>query len=83
MADPQADEREAIAAAVQAAAPQNRPEALLVGWVVVAEWVDGNGARWLSRWSSETVTAWQMDGMLHHALYDPGWDSEGPDERAR
>ena len=53
-------------------------EAVLIGWVVVAEWMDGDGARWLSRMGSpadpsRSLPAWQSTGYLHYALTED-WD---------
>jgi len=43
---------------------------LLAGWVLVAEWMDREGDRWLSRISHPGCTKWQREGYLHDALFD-------------
>jgi hypothetical protein len=49
--------------------------AVLVGWVVVSEWVAPDGSRWLSRCSGNgsgsgrDLPAWQEQGYLHYALH--------------
>lgn len=72
-------ERALISAAIQNAAPERRPEALLTGWVVVAEWMDANGDKWLTRYSDESVTAWLAEGMLSWASGED-WEPDGPDD---
>ena len=53
--------------------------AVLVGWVVVAEWVAPDGTRTLTRMSGTpggTVPPeWQTRGYLHEALFGK-WNSE-------
>jgi hypothetical protein len=66
--------REAIHAAIQ----QNASlagEAILTGWVLVAEWVDHSGERWLSKAHAASTTNWAAGGMHHEALYG-SWPSE-------
>ncbi len=52
----------------------DRP-AILTGWVVVAEWMDDGGKRWLSRGWSSSKAKWDADGMMHEALYG-SWDQD-------
>jgi hypothetical protein len=47
--------------------------AVLTGWVVVAEWMDEDGTRWLSRGWSASKAKWEADGMIHEVLYGK-WD---------
>lgn len=51
--------------------------AMLLGWVVVAEWMAPDGDRWLSRLSGtpqdRDAAEWQIQGYLTNAL-EPGWD---------
>lgn len=46
--------------------------AVLVGYVMIAEWVDPSGERWLSQrtWSpSGPPPMWTVKGWLHEQLY--------------
>lgn len=60
--------RDAIHEAIQRHAPKGR-EAILTGWVMVTEWVDRDGERWLSRARAAATTSWAANGMHHEALY--------------
>lgn len=63
--------------------------AVLVGWIAVCEWMDGDGVRWLSDLESSDggdsgLTQWQRQGYLFNALHnedgfenDPKEDEEG------
>lgn len=44
-------------------------DGVLTNWVVIAECATPDGSRWISRLTSEDATTWQIEGMLHHALY--------------
>lgn len=56
--------------AVQAAAPAlGGGRCVLTGWVLVAEWMDERGKRWLSQTRAPGTTPWGAGGMLHHGLY--------------
>jgi hypothetical protein len=68
--------REAIHAAIQEHAPRGE-DAVLTGWALVAEWMDHDGERWLSRAHSATIPAWTAKGMHHEVLYGD-WP-ENPD----
>lgn len=50
---------------------------VLLGFVTVAEWVDDQGARWLSRYEGNAdghpIPSWQREGYLHNAL-NADWD---------
>lgn len=50
---------------------------ILVGWVVLAEWVGANGIRSLVRMSGTpggaSPPSWQTRGYLHEALFG-SWD---------
>lgn len=61
------DQRDAIHDALQANATV--PDAILTGWVVVTEWMDHNGARWLSKGHAASKASWEARGMIHEALY--------------
>lgn len=49
--------------------------AVLMGWVVIAEWMAPTGERWLSKVagnaSGEGCPEWQTQGYLHNALFHP------------
>lgn len=53
------------------------PGAVLTGWVLVGEWMDGDGGKHLTRLSSKPMTTWLAAGMLHEALYGGDWDDAG------
>lgn len=74
MSDPS---REAIHEAIQANVPVGQ-EAVLTGWVLVTEWMDHDGERWLSKGRAATTPVWAGNGMHHEALYGH-WPS-GDDE---
>jgi hypothetical protein len=71
---------ETIHHAIEASAEHNEKleGALLVGWVVVAEWVGVDGTRSLVRMAGtpgEMVPPiWQTKGYLHESLYG-NWES--------
>ena len=48
------------------------PGTRLVAWVVVADWVDAEGERHLSRLAPDEQPAWVNDGLLQAGL-DDGW----------
>jgi hypothetical protein len=59
--------------------------AVLLGWVMVAEWVAPTGKRWLSRLDGTANGSgcpdWQREGYLHNALFSDGFDNtDGPDD---
>lgn len=60
--------RDAIHEAIQRNAALS-DEAILTGWVLVAEWMDHTGERWLSKAHSASTTSWSAGGMHHEALY--------------
>jgi hypothetical protein len=45
-----------------------KKEVLLTGWVVVAEWMDAGGDRFISRMLSDGSTPWQAKGYLYEGL---------------
>lgn len=56
--------------------------AVLVGWVVVAEWMDEDGRFWLTKQSGDAagekgVATWKEGGYLHEALFR--WPDEKDD----
>ena len=60
--------RGAIHEAIQRNAPKGA-DALLTGWALVAEWVDDDGERWLSKAHAAGTSAWTAKGMYHDALF--------------
>lgn len=47
--------------------------AILVSWVVVAEWVTPDAEHELAMTHSEDMTPWQRRGMLTEACEEEGW----------
>lgn len=74
MDDPTAT-RATMAQTIQASAADDEDlnGAALMGWVLVSEWMDGTGSRWLTRLSSdaqgESPPEWQVRGYLHEFLF--------------
>jgi hypothetical protein len=69
-------DREIIEGAIGSTGPQAlHGEGMLTGWVLVAEWMDTQGERWLSKFASEGSTQWQIQGYMHHSLYE-SWDDD-------
>lgn len=58
-------------------------EAVVVGYVVVAEWMTPEGVKWLSLDTGDAggqpLERWQYQGFLHNVLHDPTWQT-GDDE---
>jgi hypothetical protein len=72
-------DREVIDAALGSTGPKAlHGEAMLTGWVVVCEWMDPQGERWLSKFASEGSTQWQIQGFMHHGLYESWQGDEEP-----
>lgn len=46
---------------------------VLVGWVLVAEWMGTDGERWLSRLAMD-LPSWQVRGYLNEALHH--WEDD-------
>lgn len=80
--------RERIATAVQASAAgdDSIDGAVLVGWVCVAEFMDGKGEKWLSTVAGDArglhPPIWQIQGYLHNVLNDgmPMHDIDAPSD---
>lgn len=51
--------------------------AVLTGWVVVEEWMDSDGDRWLTRGYAASKAKWEADGMIHETLYGD-WPGRQP-----
>jgi hypothetical protein len=69
--------RDAVHEAIQAHAPRGQ-DAVLTGWSLVAEWMDHDGERWLSKAHAASTPTWSANGMHHEALYGD-WPREGED----
>lgn len=69
------DGPQTIHEAIQASQENNDrlDRSVLVGWIVVAEWVGPDGSRTLTRMSgtpgSSVPPEWQTRGYLHEALF--------------
>jgi hypothetical protein len=46
-----------------------KPALTLGGWVLMAEWIEPDGQRLLTRLVSDKSSAWQVKGFLHEGLY--------------
>lgn len=46
-----------------------KDSAVLTGWVLVAEWMDEEGEKWISKGCADNLTTWAANGFLHEALY--------------
>jgi hypothetical protein len=69
--------RDAIHDAIQAHAPIGQ-QAVLTGWALVAEWMDHDGERWLSRAHAASTPKWTAEGMWHEALHG-SWPDDPQD----
>jgi len=73
-------QREAITQSVNNARPNELESAICVGWVMVAEWIDNEGSRWLTRLDSspdhKALPTWTRTGYLHDALFGSGWEDD-------
>ncbi len=59
--------------------PHERTDSMTTGWVIVAEFMDSDGKKWLSRADSQGMTQWLREGMLWDALNSDEWDTEAVD----
>ncbi len=57
---------------------EEKAGAVLVGWTTVCDWAFPDGERVLSRGWADGIARWQVDGMLHHVLFNRVWQ-EGDD----
>jgi hypothetical protein len=73
-----ADDRALIHEALERAKPRaiQGLTSVLTGWVVVAEYMDADGDKWLSRFQSEGMTTWSRAGLLHEGLQGSTWDAD-------
>ena len=71
------ERREALYATISDNGPvegnENLETSTCVGWVLVTEWMDGEGERWLNRIAGnaggDNMVHWTANGLLHEALY--------------
>ncbi len=68
-------DREAIHKAIQQNM-QTGKDAILTGWALVAEWIDHEGERWLSKAHAASTTQWAARGMHHEVLHGDWPDPE-------
>ena len=59
-------EQQGLDKAIALAPPKS--DSRLVGWVLVAEWAEPSGDKFLSRMLCEDGTPWQVKGYLHEGL---------------
>lgn len=50
--------------------------AILTGWVVVAEWIDGDGDPNLTAFAREGMPSWRINGLLEAAPFEIVYDDE-------
>jgi len=71
--------RDAIHEKLQELGPAGLEKAaVLTGFVVVCEWMDETGEKWLSKCHSASLPIWAADGLHHEALYGK-WPSSEDD----
>jgi len=82
MDDPSDPKRDAIHAALQENGTVSTDDraAILVNWVVVTEWMDENGGRWLAKCHSASMPHWHAQGLHHEALYGNWPDADEADD---
>lgn len=73
-------QREAMPSDRELARDAGASGAVLTNWVIVAEFVDVQGERWLARRDSEDLTLWGRQGMLHNALLSDEWHPDEEDD---
>jgi hypothetical protein len=72
MADESDPEREALHEAIQANAGYVQDVsggAILTGWLVISEWTDKDGERYLGHCRAASTPAWTARGMMHDVLF--------------
>lgn len=55
-------------------------EAILVGGIIIAEWMMPNGRRFLTRNGIGHVTEWQAQGYLYSTIDGDGWNITDDEE---
>ena len=71
--------RDAVHEALQANPAPGNEGRVLTGWIIVSEWMDPDGERWLGRMHSATTPAWTAKGFLHEGLYGEWPDPDDED----
>jgi hypothetical protein len=66
-------EQQHIAESVSVVPP--KPGLTLGGWVLMAEWIEADGQKLLTRLVSDRSSAWLIKGFLHEGLYTE-WPSD-------
>ncbi len=82
MRDDSDPQRDAIHERLQESGPIGMEEgksAVLTGWAVVAEWMDEDGGKWLTKCHSASLTTWTAAGFHHEAL-NGYWPTTEDDE---
>jgi hypothetical protein len=64
---------ELVHAALAGIGPGEERHDVLVGAVVVCEWMDDTGRRWFSQCKSPNLTSWHADGLMQAAQWE-GWE---------
>lgn len=80
MADESDPRRDALHHFLQEQGPAEiDKQAVLVGWVVVQDWMDEDGDRWLTRAHSASIPTWVAAG-LHHEALNGNWPDRDSDD---
>ena len=74
---PDLDPRDSIDEAIRANVTAGRG-AVVTGWTMVVELMDGDGQRWLAKAHAETTPSWAARGMHFEALHGD-WPEEDAD----
>jgi hypothetical protein len=53
--------------------------AILTGWIVISEWMDKDGERYLGHCRAASTSAWTARGMMHDVLFGNWPDGSEPD----
>lgn len=72
--DPERDALHAAISANSAHVQEDSGGAVLTGWVVLSEWMDKDGAKYLAWCRAPGTAAWAARGMMHDILYRPDDD---------
>lgn len=70
MADPDTEYLQNVLAKVPPVGAPWREGAVLTGWVVITEWMDTDGEKWLSFNRAEATAPWAAKGMCWEALHN-------------